>query len=345
MTPLASTLSRRRLLAAGAAIIGAPAFAQAAPVKIRYQLDWRFGASAVPYIVALKKGYFLQEGVDVTLNVGSGSAGTVTRIASGNFEMGTGDVNALAEFAANNKDIPAKAVMLIYEHTASAVFALKKSGIRSPADLKSRQLASPVSDTGRRLFPLFASANGLDAEKDVTWMSVEPALRETMLVRGRTDAITANVSSGLVALTKLGTPRDDIVMMRYSDFGVPLYGNAILANPNFIRDNPRAVTAFLRGYLRGLKDAHLDRRGGLAALKQFEPLIDEQFEAEGLDIIIDHELASPQAKKNGVGEIDLVKFQKGIDMLSKVIAFNSKPDPASLIDMRLLPTRAERMVF
>jgi NitT/TauT family transport system substrate-binding protein len=174
---------------------------------------------------------------------------------------------------------------------------------------------------------------------------VEPALRETLLVRGRADAITANMSSGMVALTKLGVARDDMVVMRYSDFGVPLYGNAILANPGFIRDNPRAVAGFLRGYLRGLKDAHLDRRGGIAMLKQFEPLVDEQFEAAGLDIIIDQEIASAPARTNGVGEIDVVKFQHGIDMLARVVAFNTRPDPASLIDMRWLPSKAQRMIF
>jgi len=341
-------LSRRTLLTAASAAacsIALPAFAQAQPLKIRYQLDWRIVASSTPYVYALRKGYFLDEGLDVTLNVGTGSAGTVTRIAAGNAEMGTGDISALAEFAANNPGIPARAVMLIYEHTAAAAFALKKSGIARPGDLKGRKLAAPVSDTGRKLFPLFAAANGLDAAQDVSWMSVEPAMREAMLVRGQTDVITGNMSSALVSLGKLGVPRGDVVVMRYSDHGVPLYGNAILAHPQFMREHPKAVTGFLKAYLRAVRDINVDRAGGIAVLKQYEPLIDEKNELAGLDIIIDQELASPNARQNGVGHIDPEKFRRGIDMLSKVTALNTTPRYEDLIDMSLLPARADRMVF
>lgn len=338
-------LTRRTLISAAACAVALPAFAQARPMKLRYQLDWRIGASATPYVVALRKGYFLEEGLDVTLNVGTGSAGTVQRIVAGNAEMGTGDVSALAEFAANNPGIPAKAVMLIYEHTAASAFALKKSGILTPADLKGKRLAAPVSDTGRKLFPLFALANGLDAAHDVSWLSVEPALRETMLVRGQADVVTGNVSSALVSLGKLGIPRSEIVVMRYAEHGVPLYGNAILAHPDFIKQHPQAVTGFLKGYLRAVKEINVDRPGGIAVLKQHEPLIDEKNELAGLDIIIDQELASANARKNGIGEIDPAKFRKGIDMLSKVTALNTTPRPEDLIDMSLLPSRADRMVF
>lgn len=343
--PPTTRLSRRTLLSAAACALAMPAFAQARPMKLRYQLDWRIGASATPYVYALRKGYFLDEGLDVTLNVGTGSAGTVQRIVAGNADMGTGDMSALAEFAANNPGIPAKAVMLIYEHTAAAAFSLKKSGILTPADLKNKRLAAPVSDTGRKLFPLFAAANGLDAAQDVSWLTVEPAMREAMLVRGQTDVVTGNVSSGLVSLGKLGVPRSEIVVMRYSEHGVPLYGNAILAHPAFSKEHPAAVTGFLRGYLRAVRDINLNRPGGIAVLKQYEPLIDEKNELAGLDIIIDQELGSANARKNGIGEIDPAKFRKGIEMLSKVTALNTTPRPEDLIDMGLLPSRADRMVF
>ena len=340
-------LTRRTLLTAASASacsLALPAFAQAKPLKIRYQLDWRIVASATPYVVALRKGYFLDEGLDVTLNVGTGSAGTVTRIAAGNAEMGTGDISALAEFAANNPGIPAKAVMLIYEHTAAAAFALKKSGIRTPADLKGRQLAAPVSDTGRKLFPLFAAANGL-ALQDVSWLSVEPAMREAMLVRGQTDAITGNTSSALVSLAKLGVPRSEVVVMRYSEHGVPLYGNAILAHPQFAKEQPQAVTGFLKAYLRAVKDVNLDRAGGIAVLKQHEPLIEEKNELTGLGIILDQEIGTPNARKNGVGDINPEKFDKGLDMLAQVTALQRRPRYEELIDMSLLPARSDRLVF
>lgn len=343
---MTTLLLRRRAFTLGAAAsaISLPAFAQA-PVKVRYQLDWRFEASTIPYVVALRKGYFKDEGLDVALNVGAGASATVTRLASGNFDMGTGDMNSLAEFAANNGQIPCKAVALMYESTPAAVFSLKKSGITKPADLKGRKLAAPVNDGARRIFPLFAAANGLDPAKDVEWLSVDPALRETMLARGSVEAITGYMASGWVSLQRQGVAPQDIAVMKYADYGVKLPGNAIFATPDFIRNQPRAVTGVVRAVLRGLKDATHDRAGAVAILKEHENLVDPKIEAMRLAVAIDGEIGTPNAKKNGVGDIDLKAYQQGINELAKVLNFKSVPDAAALVDTSLLPPRAQRMVF
>jgi NitT/TauT family transport system substrate-binding protein len=339
------TLRRRAFLSgAAASAISLPAFAQA-PVKVRYQLDWRFEASTIPYVVALRKGYFKDEGLDVALNVGAGASATVTRLASGNFDMGTGDMNSLAEFAANNGQVPCKCVMLMYQSTPAAVFSLKKTGITKPADLKGRKLAAPVNDGARRIFPIFAAANGIDPAKDIEWLSVDPALRESMLARGSVDAITGYMASGYVSLQRQGVAPQDIAVMKYADYGVKLPGNAVFATPDFIRNQPKAVTAFLRALLRGLKDASTDRAGAVAILKEHEALIDPRIETLRLGIAIDAEIATPAAKKNGVGEIDVKTYQEGINALAKALNFKSVPDAASLVDMSLLPPRAQRMVF
>jgi NitT/TauT family transport system substrate-binding protein len=146
------------------------------------------------------------------------------------------------------------------------VFSLKKAGITKPSDLKGRKIAAPVNDGARRIFPIFAAANGIDPAKDIEWLSVDPALRETMLARGSVDAITGYMASGYVSLQRQGVAPQDIAVMKYADYGVKLPGNAVFATPDFIRNQPKAVTAFLRALLRGLKDASTDRAGALAIL-------------------------------------------------------------------------------
>ena len=94
--------SRRLLLAAAlvAPLIAAPAFADE-PVKLKFTLDWRFEGPAAPFLLAKSKGYFAAEGLDVTIDAGNGSAGAVTRVATGAYEMGFADFNALVEYDAN----------------------------------------------------------------------------------------------------------------------------------------------------------------------------------------------------------------------------------------------------
>ena len=342
------TLSRRHFVASlgAAAAVALPAVSQSSTrTRVRYQLDWRFEAGTVAHVLALRKGYFAEEGLDVTLNVGAGASSTVTRLASGNFDMGTGDLNSLAEFAGNNGQTPATAVMVLYENTPAAVFSLKKSRIAKPQDLRGKMIAAPAGDGARRIFPLFAAATGLDAQSDVTWMSVEPALRETMLARGQVEAIAGYIASGYVSLQRLGVKADEIAVMRFSDFGVPLYGNAVMASNAFLNDHPHAVAAYLRALTRAYKDAASDRAGAVAQLKAHEPLINEAIEAQRLGVILDKEIGVPAVRRTGVGMIDSQRYQSGIDALAKALAFKTVPRAGDLIDMRHLPSPQARMIF
>ena len=172
-----------KTIAACAAVLGfAGAQAQSTPIK--FQLDWRFEGPAALFLTPVAKGYFKDAKLDVVVDAGNGSGGAVTRVASGAYDMGFADLAALMEFHANNPDAPNKpvAVMMVYNDTPASVMVLKKSGIKTPADLSGKKLGAPVFDAGRRAFPIFAKANNIS---NVQWTAMDPPLRETMLVRRR----------------------------------------------------------------------------------------------------------------------------------------------------------------
>ena len=148
--------------------------AQAQAPKVRFTLDWVVQGQHAPFLLAKGKGYFDQEGVDVTVDVGNGSAGTVQRLASGSYDMGFADLSTLIEFVGNNPALPkAQAVYMVHERNPNALFALKKSGIAKPADLKGKKISGPVFSSTRKTWPLFARATGLKVD-DVAWQNVAP---------------------------------------------------------------------------------------------------------------------------------------------------------------------------
>ena len=244
-------------LAASAQCLGLGTIAQAQTLTpIKFQLDWRFEGPAAFFLHPAAKGYFKAAGLDVTIDAGNGSGGTVTRVASGSYDMGFADLAALMEFHANNPDAPNKpvAVMMVYNNTPASVMALRKSGITKPSDLNGKKLGAPVFDAGRRAFPIFAKANNITG---VNWTAMDPTLRETMLMRGDIDAITGFTFTSLLNLEARGTKAADVVVLPYPDYGVKMYGNAIIVSPKLIKENPAAIKAFLTAFTKGAEgDSH-----------------------------------------------------------------------------------------
>ena len=69
-----------------------------AQTAIRFSLDFKFEGPAAPFLVAIDKGYFKAEGLDVTIDTGAGSVEPINRVASGTYEIGFGDINSLIKF-------------------------------------------------------------------------------------------------------------------------------------------------------------------------------------------------------------------------------------------------------
>lgn len=333
-------------IAAGLAlcILTLPALAQ--DTKIKFQLDWRFEGPSAFFLVAKSKGYFAQEKLDVSIDAGSGSANAVNRVASGTYEMGFADVAALMEFTANNPTAPSKpvAVMMVYNDTPAAVIALKKSGVRRPADLAGKKLGSPVFDAGRRAYPIFAKANGLDAAK-ATWVSMDPPLRETMLVRGDVDAITGFTFTSLLNLNARGIKDDDIVVLQYPKHGVKLYGNAIIVSDVFARQNPEAVKGFLRAFARAARDVMANPQAAIKAVKERDGLIDEKLELRRLNMAIADAIATPNARAEGFGQVSPARMSLMASQVSDTYRTKNRVDPNAIWNGSFLPPKAELAVF
>jgi NitT/TauT family transport system substrate-binding protein len=295
--------------------------AQAQTTPIKFQLDWRFEGPSAFFLLPVAKGYFKDAKLDVSVDAGNGSGGAVTRVASGTYDLGFADLAALMEFHANNPDAPNKpvAVMMVYNNTPASVMALKKSGIKTPADLAGKKLGAPVFDAGRRAFPIFAKANAVG---NVAWTAMDPPLRETMLVRGDVDAITGFTFTSLLNIEARGVKADDVVVLQYPDYGVKLYGNAIIASPKIIKENPAAVKAFLAAFTKGAKDVITDPAKAIETVKARDGIINVELETRRLKLAIDTVINSPDARAEGFGQAKGPRLSLMASQVSD--AFNTK---------------------
>ena len=312
-------------------------------VSIKFVLDWAIQGPQAPFVVALEKGYFAQEGLAVIVDRGYGSADAVTKVASGAYQMGYGSLDAMIEFNVKNPGKELIAVYVVLNNPPYSVITLKGKGINSPKDLEGKKIGAPEGDAPRRLFPVFAKATGIDPSK-VEWVSMSPPLREPSLVKGEVDAITGFYFTGYLNLLALNVNPNDIIAFKYTDYGVELYGNAIMVRKDFMQQHPDAVAKFVRAVNRAFKEVIANPEMAADLVKQRDPLVDRNVELERLKLAIKDNMVTEEVRRNGLGAVDKARLERAIK--SVVEAFNL-PRTRSVDEVftdRFLPPKEERTI-
>ena len=320
------------------AVASLPAAAQ---TIVKFSLDWRFEGPAAPFLVAADKGYFVAEGLDVSIEPGNGSIEPIMRVASGSFDIGFGDINALIKFRDQNPANAIKAVFMVYNKPPFSIVSRKSRGITAPKDLEGKKLGAPAGDGAFAQWPIFVQANGIDASK-VMVENIGFPVREPMLAAGQVDAITGFSFSSYISLKDRGVPVDDIILMLMADYGVNLYGNAIIVNAKFAAEKPDAVKAFLRAVLKGLKDSVREPGRAVESVLRRNELAKRETELERLRMAIRDNILTPEVKASGYGDIDPTRLQASIDQIGQSYKFKNKPQATDFFDASFLPPEADR---
>ena len=310
---------------------------------IRFALDWRFEGPAAPYFVAIDKGYYKAEGLDVTVDPGTGSVEGINRVASGAYEMGFADINSLVKYRDNPRNLAVKAVMMVYDTPAFSIVALKKSGIKSPKDLEGKILGAPAPDGAYAQWPIFVHANKIDASK-VRIENVGFPVREPMLAQGKVDAITGFWFSSYMNLRANNVAADDIVVLHMRDYGVDLYGNVIIANPDFMRFSPKAVAGFVRATIKGIQETIRNPDTAIDSLMKRNPIAKREVELERLKLALSKNFVTPDVQKNGLGAVDMKRLEKSFEQIGLTFQYTNKPKAADVFTSQYLPAREQRLV-
>jgi NitT/TauT family transport system substrate-binding protein len=130
--------------------------------------------------------------------------------------------------------------------------------------------------------------------------------------------------------------------MLMADYGVTVYGSAIIVNPAFAAAHPDAVKGFLRAYLRGLKKTIAAPASALEYVLERTDAGRKNLELDRLKMVIRDNIVTPEVKANGFGGVDSERFARAIDQLALSYTFKQKPKLNEVFDASFLPPDSER---
>ena len=325
-------------------LVAALATDAAAETIIRFTLDFKIEGPSAPFLVPLDKGYYRAEDLNVTIDPALGSLQPIERVASGEYDMGFGDINSLIKFRDANSSASVKAIFMVYNRPPFAIIGRKSRGIEKPKDLEGKTLGAPSADGAYAQWPIFAQANSIDVSK-VAIENVSFPVREPMLAAGQVDAITGYSFSSYIDLKDKGVPVDDVVVLLMADYGVLLYGNAILVNTKFAAEHPDAVQGFLRAFLKGLKDTVKQPATAVDSVTKRNGQARKYVELERLNMAIRENIVTPEVKADGYGGIDGDRFARALEQIALTYKFKAKPKLDDVFDSSFLPAAAVRQFY
>lgn len=310
-----------RLAALGAAafvLLGTPA-ARAAD-NVSFAMDWVINGAHAGYFLAAEKGFYRAEDLNVTISRGFGSGDTVKRLAAGRADFGVADTSALIT-AITNDSVPVRAVAMIYDKAGLGIIYIKESGIKTPKDLEGRAIGRSAAGASVNMFPGFLAINGIDRGK-IKEVVVDGANFLPLMMSRQVDGVLEQSINIGRFRHQAEQQKLTVAAMRYADFGLLTYGNAIMASNDTIKSKPDLIKRFVRATFRGLEAAYANPDEAMAILRKQNPEVEADIGKEELTAV--RELAlTDEAKAAGLGTISAKRMTETRDIVVKALSLKS----------------------
>lgn len=262
-----------------------------------------------PYEVAIRKGWFAKEGLDVRLDSSRGGIEATQMVAYGTNQFGDGP--ALVWIRAMSKEMPVKFIAKITDKTNSvAVFFLKNSGIEKLEDLVGKKVALNSFSHASPVFEIALKEKSISRKKIGI---IQPPLKQEwlMLIDRKVDAYVGN---GTTEKGKLSQSIKDYGCISLKDqLKIPGPGYFIVGNAKFVKENPEVAAGFIRAALKGWEYARKNPDEAIRILVENHRELDFKTERNSFDVALE---TSDFPEK--MGKINSKELQKLADVLLNI---------------------------
>jgi NitT/TauT family transport system substrate-binding protein len=288
----------------------------AAPVKVRFRLDWKPGAQHAAFYLARERGYYAQEGIDLEIIAGSGSADAVKTLGTRAVELAL--VDSLVLVQAREQQVPVQAIAAYYQRTPICLISPQARPIKTAQEMVGKKIGSKKGSATSQGLTLFLEANSIKPEQ---LQLVDIGFGVQPLLLGQVDALMGFIMNEPVEAEAAGMPVHELMI---ADAGVKAYGLTIAANERFLKEQGQLARGFLRATKRAMTDATKDPQAAVAALAKAVPETSEERELKVMKRVLPV-WASPDTTANGYGWQTETGWQQTVDTVARLKLVEKAP--------------------
>jgi len=266
---------------AALALLVASAGAATAADAVSLRLNWYLGGLHAPFYYGKERGFYRDEGIDLTINEGRGSVNTVQVVGAGSDTFGLADSSSVVAAAA--KGVEVKSVMSLLNSTGYSVVSLASAGIKTPKDLEGKTFAVSPGDPLGQLFRALAASNKLDMTK-ITFVQVDPAAKVVSVLEKRVDALLGGADDQYFLIKYKGV---EPAALRYADHGANIVGMTIMTQEATIKNKADLVRRFVKATVRSWEESKKNPMAAVEATLKVKPDLNRDSQLDQLKVDIE----------------------------------------------------------
>lgn len=296
----------------------------ATPEKISFRLAWVPDMAEVGVFVAREKGFFADQGLDVTIEHGGFGLDPFKLVAAGTDDFGIGGAGNL--LVAREQGLPLVAIAAEFQNTPVGFITHKGSGIQTFKDFSGKRVGIQTGADTDTLYRALLVENKMDS-RDVSEIPIQYDMGP--FVNNVIDVLPGYVTNQPITLRGQGFETNVITA---ASQGLRYYGNVFFTSEKKMKENPEQVARFCNAVRAGWEHALANKADALEALKKHT----QEFSAEDLDAIYEAVMPFIRPDENAVGLLGMSgeRWKTTEDVLQRAGILSSAGDISSAYTLR-----------
>jgi len=289
--------------------------------KVTIILDFTISGYHAPFFVAQDKGYFAEQGLDVSIGRGYGSGDTVKKVASGVADVGFNHPAPLIIANADGGNL--RSVMGYLNQEMCATYsAVEHANVRTPKDIEGKIWGGPPGDVCTIMLTALAEKAGFDLSK-VKMQQMDAPQRLPMLATGQIGVTGSFFDKDILFTKALAQAGKKLATFRYSQY-MSMYSNGVTVTQTTIDKRPEVVSKVVIALLKGFRTTVANPNEAAAIITRLHPELDKEYIRASVDTLLEG-MWDETSKSKGIGVLDARKMQDTRDTVVKYWKLKTEP--------------------